>query len=80
MRRFTSVCIDNVTKMEMILFCCSFNEACMFLETENADERFGEYKGMEACSLHVSKFRFEKATFYYDEERGLLLRPQHLEE
>ena len=74
MRIFTSVCIDNLTKMEMLLSECSFNEACMFLETENADDRFGKYKGMEVCTLHVHKLIFEKAVFLYDEERGLLLR------
>ena len=74
MRRFSTVCIDNITNMEMILYQCSFNEACLFLEEENADGRFGEYKGMEAVTLHVDRFRFEKAVFLYDEERGLLLR------
>lgn len=70
MKKFTSLCRDNITGHRMILSDCSFNEACAYLEREN----LGKYKGMEACSLHVSKIRFEKATFLYDEERGYLMK------
>lgn len=74
MRRFTTVCIDKLTKAEMILYDCSFNAACMFLEMENISNRFGAYKGTEFVSLYVCKLIFENAVFLYDEERGLLLR------
>ena len=73
MRKFTAICIDNVTKMQIMFSECGFNEVCMQLETMNTDGKFGEYKGMEYCSRNVSKFVFEKCSFYYDEERALLL-------
>ena len=44
MRKFTAVCIDNVTKMQIMFSECGFNEVCMQLETMNADGKFGEYK------------------------------------
>lgn len=74
MRRFTTTCIDSITKAEMILSECSFNQACMFLEIENRDNRFGKYKGTECGSKNVTKLVFEKALFLYDEERGYLMR------
>lgn len=74
MRRFTTLCIDKVTGAEMILYDCSFNAACMFLEGENADNHLGKYKGTEFVSIYVSKLVFENATFLYDEERGVLMR------
>lgn len=76
MRKFTTLCKDIITGNEMILSECSFNEACWFLESENADGRFGTYKGTECASLHVHKLVFEKALFLYDEERGYLMRKE----
>ena len=76
MIRFSTVCIDNITKGEMILADCSFNEACMFLKRENEDNRFGKYKGTEHVTLNVCKLVFEKATFLHDEERGCLIRKE----
>ena len=73
MRRFTTLCIDNVTKMEMVLSECSFNEACMFLETENKDKRFGGFVGVKG-KLTMFEIIYEKANFLYDEDRGYLLR------
>ena len=74
MRRFTTTCIDNLTGAVMVLYDCSFNAACMFLERENKDNRFGSYKETECLSRYVSKIVFERATFLYDEERGCLMR------
>ena len=74
MRRFTTLCIDKVTGAEMLLYDCSFNAACMFLERENADGRFGKYKGTEFGTIYVTKIVFEEALFLYDEERGVLMR------
>ena len=74
MRRFTTVCIDKETGAEMLLYDCSFNSACMFLEMENADNRFGEYKDIETISPNICKIIFEKAEFIYDELRGALMR------
>ena len=73
MRRFTTACIDNVTKMEMVLSECSFNEACMFLEKENKDNRFGNFVSAKG-KLTKTEIIYEKANFLYDEERGYLLR------
>lgn len=76
MRRFTTLCIDSITGAEMILYDCSFNSACAFLERENKDNRFGKYKGTWCLSSAVSKLVFEKAVFLYDEERGCLMRKE----
>ena len=76
MKKFTTVCIDKETNLEIIASDCSFNEACMFLETENSDERFGKFvsaKGMIGKSYNFVEMKFEKAEFLYDETRGLLL-------
>lgn len=77
MRRFTTMCIDKETNLEIVASDCSFNESCIFLETENADERFGNFvgaKGMLGVSHNRTEIKFEKAEFLYDETRGLLLR------
>ena len=76
MRKFTTLCIDPITEAEMILYDCSFNAACAFLERENTDNRFGKYKGCECGSRVVTKIVFEKALFLYDEERGCLMRKE----
>ena len=76
MRRFTAMFIDTITGAEMIAYDCSFNAACMFLERENTDGKFGAYKGTESVSIPVSKIIFEKAVFLYDEERGCLMRKE----
>ena len=74
MRRFTTVCIDNETGMEMILWGCTYNEACMFLEVENSDHRFGNLIETESVSMYETKIIYERAEFLYDEERGILMR------
>ena len=74
MKKFTTVYIDSITKAEMVLSECSFNQACAYLEGLNANKKFGEYKGTECGSPTVCKLVFEKALFLYDEERGYLMR------
>lgn len=74
MRRFTALCRDDITGHEMVLSECSFNQACYFLETQNADKKFGEYKGTECGSRDVTKLVFEKALFLHDEIRSYLMR------
>ena len=74
MRLFTAICIDNVTNMQMILSECSFNMACSYLESVQEKYNLGEYLGTECMSLTTTKIEFENATFYYDEERGYLLK------
>lgn len=74
MRKFTALCKDTVTGHRMVLADCSFNAACMYLETQNADNKFGAYKGTECGSRDVVKLVFEKALFLYDEARGYLMK------
>ena len=76
MMMFTTTCVDKVTGAEMILYDCSYNAACMFLERENKDNRFGKFKGTWDISSVLSKLVFEKAVFLYDEERGCLMRKE----
>ena len=86
MKRFTSVCIDNISKLEIVLSECSYNNACMFLESENRDNRFGKFlyaknkiddknKKHEKCKVsYLTTIKYEKACFLHDDIRGLLLR------
>lgn len=74
MRKFTATCIDNITKMEMVLSECSYNNACMFLESENRDNRFGHFKSATNRTMYITEIRFEKACFLHDDIRGVLLR------
>lgn len=60
----------------MILYECSYNAACVFLEQENKNNRFGEFKNTESVSLYVTKLIFENAVYIYDEERGVLMKEQ----
>lgn len=75
MRRFTTFCIDNETGMRMIYACCGFNEACFQLEHENLDGAYGKLKDVSKVGK-LDKIEFEKVTFFYDEERGCLLKEQ----
>ena len=55
MMMFTTTCFDKVTGAEMILYDCSYNAACMFLERENKDNRFGKFKGTWDISSVLSR-------------------------
>lgn len=72
--RNTSRCIDTVTKMEMVLSNCNYNHACMFLEKENTDKRFGHFKSATNRTMFLTEIRYEKANFIHDGVRGILLR------
>lgn len=76
MKRFTTACVDIVTRMQMVLSECSFNAACMFLDMENADKKFGELIAVRSLGLLEGKteFKYEKSRFIYDENRGYLLK------
>ena len=65
---FNVLCKDSVTGMEMIASELSFNEACMYLKSQDLGRYFGNY-GFG----NMINFKFEKRDFYYDEERGYLL-------
>lgn len=73
MRRFTTICIDNETKMRMIYACCGYNEACFQLEHENRNGVYGKLKDVSKVGK-LDKIEYDKATFYFDEERGCLLK------
>ena len=89
MRRFTTVCIDNISKLEIVLSECSYNNACMFLESENRDNRFGKFlyakgemnnkskkddKDEKNKVSYLTTIKYEKVCFLHDDIRGLLLR------
>lgn len=74
MNKFTTTCIDSITKMEMILSDCNYNNACIFLEKENIDNRFGHFMTTTNRTLFLTEIRYEKANFIYDDVRGVLLR------
>ncbi len=72
MRKFMTSCIDNLTRMSMVLSECSFNQACDYLE-HHLNET-GEFLGAESVSGNKTKLKFTNHTFYYDENRGYLLQ------
>lgn len=74
MRKFTTTCIDNITNLIMVLSDCSYNNACSFLESENANNKFGQFLTATNRTLYLTEIRYEKANFIYDEVRGVLLR------
>lgn len=65
---FKIFCKDSITGMEMIATDCSFNAACDYLEHQN----LGKYLGCDSFG-NISKIKFDKRDFFYDEERGYLL-------
>lgn len=68
MRIYKVLCEDSVTGMEMIASDLSFNQACVFLESQN----LGKFLGCDGFG-RVINIKFEKRFFSYDEERGYLL-------
>ena len=74
MRRFTSLCFDKTTGAEMVLYDCSYNAACMFLENANRNNCLGEFQRAECKSHNIVHLIFEKAVYIYDEDRGCLMR------
>lgn len=68
MKIFRSSCIDKQTGLEIVASEVSFNMACSYLETFS----LGKYLGTEHVKT-VDRLRFEKRSFIYDENRGLLL-------
>ena len=73
MIKFAVLCKDNVTNLEMVASECTFNESCIFLERENANNRFGRFLSARGKN-EITEIIYEKASFLYDEKRGLLLR------
>lgn len=74
MRKFTAICIDNITNMELVYSECGFNEVCMQLEKENADNKFGHFISATNRTMYLTEIKYEKVCFIYDEVRGVLLR------
>lgn len=73
MSRFTA-CIDNISKKEMILSKCNYDNACKFLEKENKDKKFGRFLSATNRTMFLAEIRYEKANFVYDGVREMLLR------
>lgn len=69
MKVFNISCIDNKSKMEMIVSECTFNQACSFLE----GKPLGKFLGCKSTYCGNVEIKYEKRDFFYDEERGYLL-------
>lgn len=71
MREFKTSCIDNVTKMEMVLSEVSYNMACDWLMRKG----FVEYDKFDVIGnqIELQFSKPKKKTFVYDEGRGYLL-------
>ena len=76
MKKFGTLCIDNITKMELVLCECSYNKACSYLASIQGKYNFGNLKTCTVISTGLTEIIFERATFIYDEERGYLLRKE----
>lgn len=72
--RNTVSCIDNISKMEMILSECNLDKVSTFLEKENIDNRFGHFVSAKGRTMFLTEIRYEKANFIHDGVRGILLR------
>lgn len=80
MRKFNFVCIDEKTKMQIILSDCSYNNACYYLDSNGFND--GKYKVKIKYDIRTNRYLIyhidEKENivgrvFCYDETRGLLL-------
>lgn len=69
-----TVCIDSITKMEVILSKCNLDNVDEFLKKENADNKFGKYISEVKRTLFLKEIRYENACFLYDDIRNILLR------
>lgn len=71
MREFKTSCIDNVTRMEMVLSECSYNMACDWLMRKG----FTQYDKFSVIGdqIEMQFSKPKKRTFVYDEGRGILL-------
>lgn len=69
--------IDTITKAEVVLSECDYKNACSFLTSENADNRFGKFlsvKGEREKMAYLTAIKYEKAFFLHDDVRGMLFR------
>jgi len=82
MREFKISCKDSITGKEMVLADCSYNNACDWLERTVKSLGFsicgtGYDKETKLTKLYVGNPDRDslnlKRTFYYDEDRGILL-------
>ena len=73
MREFKTICVDNKTRMQMVLSECSFNMAVSYLE----EKKLGKYLGLEKTDIGY-KLIFEDVVFFYDSDRGYLLKGEKL--
>ncbi len=61
---------DTQTDLYIIFVDITFEQACKYL---GKLKRIGAYVGAEPFGK-TTKLKFEKAAFYYDEERQMLLK------
>ena len=80
MKRFTVYCIDNKTRMQIILSDCSYNMACAYLDSNYFNSISGKMKvKFDARTDRYLIFKEDEnkniisRVFCYDEIRGLLL-------
>lgn len=66
-------CIDNVTKKEMVLSDVSFNNACFFVDSEARKHKIDIISINMINDIAVIKLS-NGIHFYYDENRGVLLK------
>ena len=64
---------DNRSDMRVVATECSYNFACSYLESLNADNSLGKFIGALPMSLSMTEIKYENKSFYYDEDRGYLL-------
>lgn len=68
MRKFVTNCIDDITGMTMVLSECSYNMACDYLMRS-----IGQPISVKLVN-NMAEIKYPKITFYYDENRGYLLK------
>ena len=65
---FKTVIIDKETDMQVVATECTFNGACEYLA------QYGEPDGVRAVDTRWTVIQYGRIDYYYDEERGYLLR------
>lgn len=77
MRKFVLLCIDNKTNMKMIYSECSYNMACMEIESEMTAQGKHFVSAKTDREKGMTRIEFsDNNVFYYDEDRGLLLKDE----
>lgn len=75
MRKYTTVCIDNKTDMQIIYSECTLNEVGYQLEVADEMKVYDCIYHNKDGVNNLIEIITRTQTFYYDEERQLLLKP-----